>query len=1128
MRSQEAQPGDWLQAPFWQGPVQVISIQERIGHEIVTVHTQGGIASRSYILTPEDWEQVTRLAQGNRNAATFTGDPSRFKLAVQAHLLRLAHSVDPYAALNASRIDPLPHQFEAVYEHLLARPVVRALLAHDAGAGKTIMAGMLIKELQRRQAVKHVLIVVPAGLTDQWRRELLTKFGEDFTTVSRAYMAQRHLDDLDVWRSTQLVITSLDFAKQKNMRRALESVEWDLVIVDEAHKMAAYVRPNGSTEKTQAYRLGEVLSRRSTNFLLMTATPHKGDPENYRLLVALIDPQWGYASSHSPSNNPLVLRRTKEEMRKPNGDPLYPDRVVETIHYNLSPREGALLEHAQAFIKGRYARALKGNKSSAAFALMTLGRRMASSPYALKESLQRIKAVTEARLQRNRVRTASDDADSHSDGSDIADWEDLPETERWERESRAEVEAAMLADTKQLQGELRELEGLITGADAIIRHADQEKVKELKKACDLWVRERHNQLIIFTEFKDTLDYLLSCLHEWGYSTTQIHGGMATEERRKAERTFWKGEAQILLATEAAGEGINLQCCHVMINFDIPWNPGRLEQRMGRIHRYGQQADKVYIFNLLARNSMEDEVKATLLEKLKLMRKDLGDKVFDVVGNVIWGRELRGILERLALGDSSAMTEASQYIEHAGEAVRQAIEAEEQVTGTTQPLDVLGFQQKAAAFPARRLSPEVAEHFFRHALPFVGGTFQVETTRINDSTERTVFYVTLHNEFAPGHRRKLVVSFWSDVCSDDELEANSVQFISPGHWLFEALLDSIMERCAPDLDSGATFRDLDPDGYAPYLVWFVRSQARNGLDQPITDMIASVRHQADREEVAFLPPSVLDGFELGVEQDTDAGSKQVMPMLAAQDEIVNQCVGMAFLPQLSKVRNQQSEALERDRLFLQRGLNAMVQHLSLAAVDAYIEGHNEAGEYLTNEGELAAQRLETLQDQLSRAQHLLLVAPEVLGVALVVPTPIRLSVEVPQGERSIRMRRDPEVEQAAMDYVMAYEAKQGRTPRDVHRGNSWDIESDDRRGVLMRYIEVKGRGPQDADEVWLTENEWAAAERLGERYWLYIVRLADKTLWLIQNPYAKLQPKEMKRWIVPIAQVHPHAQMLQIG
>lgn len=1126
----QVQAGDWLEGPFWHGAVQVVSVQSRAGHDLVAVALPEQGATFTYVLAPADWEGVRRIAQTDRSRITFGGDPTRFRLGIQAHRLRLAHAIDPYAALNASRIDPLPHQFEAVYQHLLARPVVRGLLAHDAGAGKTIMAGMLLKELRRRQGARRILIVAPAGLAPQWRRELLTKFGEDFTVISREHMDRTGLDSLEVWRQTDLAIVSIDFARQKLLRAALESVEWDAVIVDEAHKLAAYRRPNGSIQRTQAYQLGEILSRHTTHFLLMTATPHKGDPENYRLLINLLDPQWGEAAGYAPGPNPMVLRRAKEEMRRPDGGKLYAERIVETLPYNLTRPEGELLEQVQKFIRARYKRAQAANRQSAAFALLTLERRLASSPQALRESLGRMRDAVHARLQRT---PAAAPATAGDEGA-WEEWEELAEAERWEREAQAEVAAGELVEARQLRAELQHLEGLIGKAEAIVRHGQQEKIAELKKACDLWVGQRGQQLIIFTEFKDTLDHLLECLAAWGYTATQIHGEMPVKARRQAEKTFWDGVAQVLVATEAAGEGINLQCCHVMINFDIPWNPCRLEQRMGRIHRYGQQAPEVRVFNLVAGNTLEGQVQAALLDKQKQMRRDLGDKVFDVVGQVLWGQELRAALERVALGEAAAVDEAVRIIDTADAAARAAIEAERGVTITADPLDVADFRRCQATFRAHRLSPEESENFFRLAVPFIGGAlreFEIRTSEVSETSKvsltRPAFEVALPADFCKGRPRKLTLSFWPAACSDDDSDPNGVFFIAPGHWLFEALLDRVMADCAPDLAAGAIYHDLRRPEGGPELVWFLRSQVRDGLNRTAADLLAAVRHRADQERVTPAPSEILDAFDEvavgkaadhgSVASDVGTGIRQAGPMLAAQAEIADQCVADLFLPELAGRRAAQQAALARDQRFLEAGLNALAEQLNAAALDAYSQGDADAGERLIRQGEAAQDRLKELRGQMARAGQLLLLAPEVVGVALVLPAPI--TVALPPGkEESVGgrpMHRDPAVELAAMAAVMEYETRQGRFPRDVHVGHSWDIESDDAQGVTVRYIEVKGRGPEDADVVELTDPEWEAARRLGDQHWLYIVRLADDRVWPVRNPYAKLMPKEHRRWIVRI-------------
>jgi hypothetical protein len=379
----------------------------------------------------------------------------------------------------------------------------------------------------------------------------------------------------------------------------------------------------------------------------------------------------------------------------------------------------------------------------------------------------------------------------------------------------------------------------------------------------------------------------------------------------------------------------------------------------------------------------------------------------------------------------------------------------------------------------------------------------------------------------GRQRRLTISFWPEACSDDETEENAVLFIAPGHWLFEALLEHVIARCAPDLNHGAVFFDLQPETESPYLIWFIRSQIRDGLDRRATDLLAAVRHRADEERVTSLPTEVLDGFEFGQGQDVKAEIPQVQPMLAAQAEVLDQCVEALFLAELADRRVQHQAALERDWHFLEEGLTALAEHLSMAALNAYGKGDFEIGDHLTDQSTAAQQRLAELQAQMERAKHLLLVAPEVLGVALVLPAPLEVEIEGDDGATKVLMRRDDVIEDVAMQAVMDYESGQGRIPRDVHQGKSWDIESDDDQGNLLRYIEVKGRGPEDANVITLTEPEWEAARRLGDRHWLYIVRLGDGMLWMIQNPYAKLKPKELKRWVVRVGDVAEQGEAISL-
>ena len=308
---------------------------------------------------------------------------------------------------------------------------------------------------------------------------------------------------------------------------------------------------------------------------------------------------------------------------------------------------------------------------------------------------------------------------------------------------------------------------------------------------------------------------------------------------------------------------------------------------------------------------------------------------------------------------------------------------------------------------------------------------------------------------------------------------------------------------------------------------MRGQLRDGLDRPAGDLLAAVEHRADQEDVILRPTEILAGFDLGTEEDEGA-VRQAQAMVEAQTEIVEAGVQRAFLPKLAERRTARIEALSRERQFLAKGLNTLIDQLASEAMEAFGEGELATGERLTNQKDEARQRKQRLLAELTHAEQLLLTAPEVLGVALILPAPLEVEITDEHGTETVFMRRDDDVEKAAMNTVMAYEREQGRFPKDVHKGNSWDVESYDAQGNLLRYIEVKGRGPEDANVASLTEPEWEAARRLKDQHWLYIIRLGDGVMWMIQNPHAKLEPREIRQLLVKIGNVAALGEAVRLG
>jgi SNF2 family DNA or RNA helicase len=625
-----------------------------------------GVRTQSY--RPAVFLSVGDLAEIKVESAEarFQGNPRLFLLGFEALRLRLAYEFDPFFGLSISRVDPLPHQLDAVYNHMLKAWRCRFLLADDAGAGKTIMAGLLLKELKLRGLVERVLVVCPANLAFQWRREMKDRFGEDFELVTGARL--REVYAVNVWNQHDQIITSMDLAKLDYVLPSVRQAEdWDLVIVDEAHRMSA----RDPEHKSERYQLGELLRDKTSHLLLLTGTPHKGDPQNFCLFLQLLD-QEAYADVRSIQEAmqrreaPFYLRRTKEAMvsfpeRQADGTwvarKLFTRRVPQTIAFELKGGEWELYQAVTEYVKAQSRRAaVQGDDKRAraiGFLMAMYQRRMASSTYALKESLRRRRK----KLQEQLERTARE--------WDEMPLPDLPSEEEWDEMEAAawedleqKLEAVTLARRRaELEAELKDIEKLVALAERVEQAGREVKLQALREQLTAQgiFADRFLRLLIFTEYKDTMDYLVRKLREWGLTVGYIHGGMKPGSRDEpgtrlfAEREFWDLKTQVLVATEAAGEGINLHCCNILFNYDIPWNPARLEQRMGRIHRYGQQKDCL-IFNFFARNTVEGRVLQKLLDKLQEIRDALeDDAVFDVVGEVLPANQIEKLLRDFYAG-----------------------------------------------------------------------------------------------------------------------------------------------------------------------------------------------------------------------------------------------------------------------------------------------------------------------------------------------------------------------------------------------------------------------------------------------------------------------------------------------
>ena len=751
-------------------------------------------------------------------ATDFTGEAWKVFLALEARRYRLASLYDPLLAMNTSKVDPLPHQIEAVYGHVLKMPVIRFLLAHDPGAGKTIMAGLIIKELKLRGTIRRVLIVVPGHLRDQWHRELKERFEETFVVITRNYMDSHYAEN--VWKKESQMITSIDFAKRDEIIHSLAAAEFDLVVVDEAHKMSAY-KYGDKIRRTGRYGLGKTLSNNTNHYLFLTATPHKGDPENFRLLLDLLRPGFFKTAgmiqnSIENMDNPLFLRRMKEDMTDFEGQPLFVPREVKTPDVRLSDHEKELYNEMSVYVKEQYNKALAADKKrNISFALIILQRRFASSTYSLLKSLQRRRARLKDILEAaGRGRVTADAPRS----IDLDDVEDMSENDRWREE--ALWETLSMAETRgELESEISTLDGLIRRSDEIIQGGREAKLAQLKHTLDkMDTDHRDDKILIFTESKDTLTHITKRIGQWGYTVNNIHGGMSLEERVRAEKVF-KNETRVMVATEAAGEGINLQFCHLMVNYDLPWNSNRLEQRMGRVHRYGQQK-KVTVFNLVAAETREGQVMATLLKKLEEIKSVFhSDKVFDVISEILPGRSLARLMTEAAANTRSQ----DEILKEIDIDVKdsECLEDLKRTLGdslATKYIDYTPIREMRQKAMENKLIPEYTQMLFRRAFERAGGKMRdrADGFAAVDSIPYDLRRILDEDGFKKRHGS--ATRAYPKMTFDKEIgfKNQDAEFVTFGHPLFEAVLEWIDRNLGGDLQRGATF--LNPGGTDGHVVF----------------------------------------------------------------------------------------------------------------------------------------------------------------------------------------------------------------------------------------------------------------------------------------------------------------------
>lgn len=1041
----------------------------------------------------------------------FDGDPGQFRLGIEARRIETAFAYD-MAAVAVSNIQPLPHQLEAVYECFLKEPRLRYLLADDPGAGKTIMAGLYMKELILRRAGDRILVVSPAALRPQWVRELADRFQLSFHQLEASHFDASPTEN--PWDLFDRVVVSRDFLRTERARDSLAAAdkEWDLAIIDEAHGFTISVSGRGHIkDRSERYKAAEEVARKAHRLILMTATPHSGrDPSLWALLRLLDLDAWGDRCPKKLTVPPQSFRKvSKEIMTDMTGKPLFKDRHPKTLAYELVGDELGLYVAVTDFVEKRLAE-IRGEKSrtTAGFVLTTMQRRLASSVRAIRKTLERRIERIEKALADPAEYLRSRRAFQAAVTPEGEDYEDLIEEDRWRLEEEA-LEEWLPETVSELEAEHGALQPLLAMAEEVEAKRSERKLTELLEVVRTQglKEDRSKQLLIFTEHKDTLEYLVDNLRD-DFEVAVIHGGMKLADRIAQER-FFRERAQIMVATEAAGEGINLQFCHLMVNYDIPWNPNRLEQRMGRIHRIGQTED-VYIFNLVASNTREGYVLNILLRKMEQMGIALGDKVFDVIGGTFAGYRLRDLLESVLAGEISK----EQAVEVFGgeEADPQSLARAKELLQDALARHHLDWEverERAARAEERRLPPSYFQKFFEQAISFAGGRvvqrLDPGTLRVERSPDGLVALsrtAGATRQIAPEYAR---ITFDKSIAArprrGDEAQLPQAEICGPGHPLFDALVSYVIERTPAEVAKGTIF--FDPDVSEPAILHFLVGEVIDGNGEIVRRTFATVqttldgRIEQDRRVSLFdvVPPT----------DEVRPASETLSAATRPRDaDLIVWARQRIFEKLFQEARGERDGVARIQEDFLRRSFGSLLSTVdeSIIAADEEIEKGVQGAEGRLRKAELVKKGLELRRDQrlreAERGRAVTRGPVHVLGSALLLPLPGPTTEEgvQPKGDSAVS---DPEIEQIAVAVARRYEEERGahvESKEDEKVG--FDLLS--LRNGERRCIEVKGRA--GVQRVELTWSEFAKSQELEDDYWLYVVLDCGKPeprLYRVQNP-----------------------------
>ena len=1115
-------------------PGQVVRIvtTELVGDNALTVYyktADGKLLERMLFRTDE---AKLSLAESGRPWA-FDAPGEEFKLAAEAYRINLAHLFDPMMAVHTSNVEPLPHQITAVYESMLPRQPLRYVLADDPGAGKTIMAGLFIRELLMRADAKRVLIVAPGSLVEQWQDEMFEKFGLTFSLFSREQVEQSRsgnpFDDID------LMVARVDqLSRAEDLQEKLRLSHWDLVVVDEAHKLSASYFGNKIT-KTKRFQLGELLGSITRHFLLMTATPHNGKEEDFQLFMSLLDADRFYGKfrdgAHKVDVSDLMRRMVKEDLLKFDGTPLFPERRAYTCNYALSDLEAALYAAVTDYVKTEFARADQladgGRKGTVGFALTSLQRRLASSPEAIYQSLKRRRNKLKRRVEEEKLgqrgrSLAETLVGTGTNGVPDDIWEsaDALSPDDYENFEEAVVDQATAAQTiQELEAEIIILEDLEEQARKVVHSGQDRKWDELSRLLqdtpemhDSVGRQR--KLIIFTEHRDTLNYLVTKIRGLIGSeeaVVMIHGGVKREERRKVQELFRNDPAaRVLVATDAAGEGVNLQNANLMVNYDLPWNPNRLEQRFGRIHRIGQ-TEVCHLWNMVAAETREGDVFQRLFEKLEIEREALGGRVFDILGEVFEDRSLKDLLiEAIRYGSDPEVrarllrkVEGALDTRHLEDIIKRNALCEE-VMDEKRLFAVKEEMEKAEA---RKLQPFFIRSFFSQAFQQLGGELRPREPGRYEITNVPAIIRERDRQITGRDRRNAdpVLRRYERVCFEkqfvrltDRVGAPMASLLHPGHPLMQSVTDLVLEAHRNKLKQGAVLVDPADMGLTPKVMFIIDHSVKEGADP-----VHVVSRRMQFVEIDPKGNAINAGWapHLDLEPLAPADMALIEDVLASPwiakdlEQVALAHASTHLVPEhFDEVRARREKTVDKTLAAVHERLVKEINFWS----DRYIKLQDDiaAGKdvRLTLENvrrtidDLTARR-ETREKELLAMRHVISATPVILGGSLVIPAGLLLQRKGQPGWTADAAAR-ARVEQIAMRAVMDTERALGHDVIDVSAEKcGWDVTSLpkalDGRLPPSRHIEVKGRA-KGQTTITVTRNEILYGLNQSDKFILAIV------------------------------------------